>query len=172
MPYETCWACNKYVSSLVFVCGTLFCYVNFETVCELCWHSWLPNICVYGLYLCCKGNEFYILCWAVYVSMCVHLAISSNFRILGTHSCVHLAITSNYICLIMIDFAKHMKNFSKKNLCLETKHGPSSRARSIGRMMTSFKWRPVPSAASPMKHKSCGAGTRRARFSTRLQRPS
>ena len=76
MPYETCWACNKYVSSLVFVCGTLFCYVNFETVCELCRHSWLPNICVYGLYLCCKGNEFYILYLAVYVPMCVHLAIS------------------------------------------------------------------------------------------------
>ena len=95
MPYETCWACNKYVSSLVFVCGTLFCYVNFETMCELCRHSWLPNICVYGLYLCCKGNEFYILCWAVYVSMCVHLAISNNFRILGTHICVHLAIASD-----------------------------------------------------------------------------
>ena len=123
MPYETCWACNKYVSSLVFVCGTLFCYVNFETVCELCRHSWLPNICVYGLYLCCKGNEFYILCWAVYVSMCVHLAISSNFRILGTHSCVHLAIASDYICLVMIDFAKHMENFSRNFLCLETKHG-------------------------------------------------
>ena len=38
--------------------------------------SWLPNICVCGPYLCCKGNEFYILYLAVYVPMCVHLAIS------------------------------------------------------------------------------------------------
>jgi len=126
MPYETCWACNKYVSSLVFVCGTLFCNVNFETMFELCRHSWLSNICVYGPYLCCKENKFYILCWAIYVSMCVHLAISSNFRILGTHSCVHLAIASDYICLVMIDFAKHMKNFSINFLSLQTKHGPES----------------------------------------------
>ena len=108
---DICWASKKYVSSLVFVCGTLFCYVNFETVCELCRHSWLPNICVYGLYLCCKGNKFYILCWAVYVSMCVHLAISSNFRILGTHSCVHVAIVLVFICLVRFDCAKHIETF-------------------------------------------------------------
>ena len=74
---DICWGGrNKFVSSLVFVCGTLFCNVNFETMCELCRHSWLSNICVYGPYLCCKGNEFYILCLAICVSMCVHLAIS------------------------------------------------------------------------------------------------
>ena len=117
MPYVTyVGGQNKFVSSLVFVCGTLFCNVNFETMCELCRHSWLSNICVYGPYLCCKGNKFYILCWAVYVSMCVHLAISSNFRILGTHRCVHLPIACDYICLVMFDFAKHMENFWRKAL--------------------------------------------------------
>ena len=73
---DICWACNKFVSSLVFVCGTLFCNVNFEIICELCRHSWLSNIYVYGPYLCCKGNELYILCLAVCVPMCVQLAIS------------------------------------------------------------------------------------------------
>ena len=147
MPYVTyVGGRNKFVSSLVFVCGTLFCYVNFETVCELCRHSWLPNICVYGLYLCCKGNEFYILCWAVYVSMCVHLAISSNFRILGTHSCVHLAITSNYICSIMIDFAKHMKNFSKKKFVPRNQTWPELES-SIHRAHDDF----VQVASSPLR---------------------